>query len=68
MAVCHIYINSFSNIVFNFKNLNLRIGSAASDAGQGKLTLVYLPWPPRESRLSILTFALLFRHVRKFGF
>jgi hypothetical protein len=54
--------------VFHFKNLNLRIGSAASNAGQGKLTLVYLPWSPREAGLSILTVSLLFRRVRKFGF
>jgi hypothetical protein len=40
MAVCHIFINSFSNIVFNLKIFNLRIGSAASKEGQEKLTLV----------------------------
>jgi hypothetical protein len=61
-----LFITSFSKKIVLTKKLTLKISSASSSGGQGKLTtFITFPWSPLEAGLSIYTFCFLFNRGRK---
>jgi hypothetical protein len=64
-----VYVIYFSRNSLLTKNLMLKIDSAASSGGQGKLIyFAYFPWPSLEAGLSISTFCFLVTRCRKLLF
>jgi hypothetical protein len=69
MAISFVFIDSFSKTVFEQKKIMLKINSAASNRSQGKLTyLMYFPWPPLETGLSISTILCYLRLLQSLFF
>jgi hypothetical protein len=55
-------------LLFNGK-LRLKIASAASSGGQGRLKyFMYFPWPPLEAGLSILRFVSYLNEIGSYPF